>query len=241
MKPAFFVASVKRAWHRELVSRPETHAWVLSLYRAGERHPETVLDYFPAEHAPSLELAAQLRRHRADESAHTRLYERAIAELEQPLEDHQGLDVFNNAIRAATPISFAIDERTTEQDRTLRLAHFLAHAFFLEQRIAQSLEYHLEACAPLGRSSVARVVERVHADELRHTSYTREAVNTLLGKRRAAEVLALHRIAEERANRAFSARQVRRFLDRFPHAGRKRERLLYAAGALIMAGGLPLV
>ena len=32
------VRAVKRAWHRDLVSGPQTHAWVLSLYRAGEFH-----------------------------------------------------------------------------------------------------------------------------------------------------------------------------------------------------------
>jgi hypothetical protein len=241
MHPLGLVHDVKRAWHRELASRPETHAWVLSLYRAGERHPQTVLDYFPTEHAPSADLAEKMRRHRADETAHTRLYERAIAELGEPVEEHVGLDVFNNAIRASTPVSFAIDGHMSESERARCLAHFLAHAFFLEQRIARSLEYHLEACQSLGRSSVLRVVERVHTDELRHTSYTREAVLQLLGDRAGQEVLALHRAAEARANRGFSARQVRRFLDRFPDVGRKRQRLMYAAAALIMEGGLPFV
>ena len=77
------VHRVKRAWHRQLASQPETHAWVLNLYRAGERHPQTVLDYFPLEFAPSPELAEKLRRHRADEQRHTSMYARAIAELGQ--------------------------------------------------------------------------------------------------------------------------------------------------------------
>jgi hypothetical protein len=239
MPLTFFVRDVKRAWHRELASRPDTHAWVLNLYRAGERHPQTVLDYFPLEHAPSRELADKMRRHRADEVRHTRLYERAIGELGQCVEEHSGPDVFNNAIRAATPTSFAIDADTPLAERGRRLAHFLAHAHFLETRIAQSLEYHLEACAKSGVGAVSAVVETVYADELRHTGYTVAAVRELVGASEAEGVLALHRIAEARANRAFSARQVQRFLRSFPVVGRKRDRLLYAAGALLMKGGLP--
>lgn len=241
MPPTVFVRDVKRAWHRDLASRPETHAWVLSLYRAGERHPQTVLDYFPLEHAPSSELAEKMRRHRADEVRHTRLYERAIQGLGQPLTEHTGLDVFNNAIRAATPTSFAIDGDTPLAERVRRLSHFLSHAHFLETRIAQSLEYHLEACASSGAGAVEAVVQVVYADELRHTGYTVNAVRELVGAAEARRVLALHRAAEARANRTFSARQVRRFLSHFPAVGRKRDRLLYAAGALLMQGGLPSV
>jgi hypothetical protein len=241
MPPVVFVRNLKRAWHLDLASRPDTHAWVLNLYRAGERHPQTVLDYFPLEHAPSADLAEKMRRHRADEVRHTLMYERAIGELGGSVEEHTGLDVFNNAIRAATPTSFAISADTPMNERARRLAHFLAHAYFLESRIAQSLEYHLEACAANGATRVSAVVDKVYSDELRHTSYTVDAVRALLGAREGSAVLALHRRAEARANRAFSARQVRAFLRRFPDVGRGRDRLLYAAGALLMQGGLPSV
>jgi hypothetical protein len=239
MTSAGLVYRVKSAWHRELASRPETHAWILNLYRAGERHPQTVLDYFPLQHSPSLELAEKMRRHRADEVSHTRMYEGAIRALGQRVEEHTGLDVFNNAIRAATPTCFAITEETPLHERVRRLAHFLAHAYFLETRVARSLEYHLDACAHSGVPQVNAVVAKVHADELRHTSYTFDAVRELVGAHEANAIFALHRRAEANANRAFSARQVRHFLHRFPAVGRRRERLLYAAGALLMQGGLP--
>jgi hypothetical protein len=182
-----------------------------------------------------------MRRHRADEVRHTLMYERAIGELGRSVEEHTGLDVFNNAIRAATPATFAINADTPMNERAQRLAHFLAHAYFLESRIAQSLEYHLEACSAGGATRVSAVVEKVYADELRHTSYTVDAVRALVGGREGCAVLALHRRAEARANRTFSARQVREFLRRFPDVGRGRDRLLYAAGALLMQGGLPSV
>jgi hypothetical protein len=233
------VGDAKRAWHRDLASDPTTHAWVLSLYRAGERHPQTVLDYFPHQHAPWPELQQQMLRHRDDEARHTKMYEGAIAALGQPLEEHRGLDVFNNAIRAATPASFAIDDRAPPELRERQLAHFLAHAHYLETRIARSLEYHLDACAVAHNPKVQAVVERVHADELRHIGYTQAAVQRLLGEKDAADVLRLHQAAEARANRAFSARQVRAFLRRFPAVGRRRDRLMYAAGALLMERGLP--
>lgn len=236
-----FAAALKRAWHRDLVSDPATHAWVIALYRAGERHPETVLDYFPSQHAPTPALAEKLDHHRADEARHTRYYTRALellaVERNDTVEEPTGLDVFNNAIRACTTASFAIDDTTPAAERPLKVAHFLAHAHFLESRIATSLDYHLEACARAGRPAVTALVEMVHRDEERHTSYTRDAVFELLGARRARDVLAHHRRAEARADRLFSARQVRRFLRTFPEAGT--HRALYAAAALLMDGGLP--
>ncbi|HYP99706.1 MAG TPA: hypothetical protein VER96_13620 [Polyangiaceae bacterium] len=241
MALSVFVRDVKRSWHRELASSPETHAWVLNLYRAGERHPETVLDYFPAEYVEDAELATRVRQHRGDERRHVRLYERAIRALGAEVCEPSGLDVFNNAIRHFTPVSFAIEPEMDRDERHERIAHFLAHAHFLEARIARSLEYHLEACAFADAAGAVAVVETVHRDEQRHTSYTREAVQQLVGARRAAEILRLHALAEERAHRSFSARQVRAFLEQFPHAGRRRDRLIFAAGALLMEGGLPHV
>ena len=50
----------KNRWHEDLVSDPVVHGWALNLYRAGERYPQTVADYFPAESAPSPQLAEAL-------------------------------------------------------------------------------------------------------------------------------------------------------------------------------------
>ncbi|MCB9653033.1 MAG: hypothetical protein H6729_02730 [Deltaproteobacteria bacterium] len=224
----------KLAWHRDLVSTPKTHAWVLSLYRAGEHHPEEVRDYFPARHAPCPELAAKIVRHRDDEANHVRIYDRAIASLGEVCETFDGLDVFNNAIRAKTGLSFAIADIMSPSEKTVRVAHFLAHAHFLEQRVHQSLEYHLEACTRYGLAEVVTLVDRVRSDESHHLRYTGEAVIDLVGRRDGHRILDLHRRAEQRANRAFSARQVRSFLARFPEVGRQRHRLLYAAGAFLM-------
>ncbi len=204
---------VKRRWHDELVADPRTHAWVLNLYRAGERHPETVDDYFPVAHAPPA-LAERMRRHRDEEAMHARLYARAIAQLEQPLEDFVGPDVFNEQIRAHTPADFRIDDDDDDEQRTTKLAHFLAHAHFLEARIARSLELHADACVRAGRASIARIVDVVLTDEQEHARYTRAAVVDLLPAARARAVLAVHARGEARANRAFSARQVRHHLAR---------------------------
>jgi len=236
--PLSLVRSVKSAWHRDLAATPETHAWVLNLYRAGEKHPQTVLDYFPADYAPVPELAALLIRHREDELRHTRMYGRAIEALGQPIEELAGLDVFNNAIRKFTPASFFIEPRVSDDEKADKVAHFLAHAHHLERRIAASLEHHVEACAALGRDRVATVVEVVLADEHRHVAYTREMVFAVVPARRARDIMAIHARGESRAHRVFSARQVRAFLARFPGRGAQYRRAAYALGALLMQGGL---
>lgn len=204
---------LKRRWHDELVQHPRTHAWVLNLYRAGEHHPDTVDDYFPVAHAPPA-LAALMTRHRDEEAMHERLYAKAIEKLGEPLEDFMGLDVFNVAIRAHTPARFHITDADDDAARTEKLAHFLAHAHFLEDRIARSLTVHVASCERFGKHEVARAVRVVLADEVEHARYTRAAVHELLPHAQAQAVLALHARGESRANLAFSARQVRAHLSR---------------------------
>jgi hypothetical protein len=229
------VSAIKRTWHRDLVAHPETHAWVLSLYRAGELHPQTVDDYFPSWAADSDDLRAKMARHAADEVRHVKMYDRAIAMLETPRTDFEGLDVFNVAIRTETGVDFRVGESSAERDRSReKLAHFLAHAHFLERRIARSLEYHLEACERAGRSDVARVVSSVHADEVRHTSYTLDAVKSLLPRKTAEDVIAVHRRGEARANLSFSARQVRSFLRTFSRHASISHALVYRISATMM-------
>lgn len=209
------VDAVKHLWHRDLVARPDTHAWVLSLYRAGEVHPQTVDDYFPLAAAEDESLRASMARHSSDEARHVKLYDRAIAKLGEARTEFDGLDVFNVVIRTETAASFALEGSEGADLRRERLAHFLAHAHFLEKRIARSVEYHLEACERAHRIEVARAVFAVHADEERHMTYTLDAVRNLLPRRRAERVIATHRRGEARANLRFSARQVKAFLDRF--------------------------
>jgi hypothetical protein len=205
---------LKRLWHRDLASHPVTHAWVLNLYRAGERHPQLVDDYFPVEHAPWPELGDDLARHREDERRHDRMYTAAIKRLGQPVVDLGGPDVFNVVIRECTPVPFRIDEGASSDSVRASLANFLAHAHFLEKRITRSVGYHAEACDRVG-SPVGSVVTAVLADEERHVRYTREAVTELVGRSEAARVLELHRHAEAKANLLFSAHQIRECLRRF--------------------------
>jgi hypothetical protein len=231
---------IERAWkirlHVELASDPRAHAWALGLYRAGERHPETVADYFPVERARDAwpELAAAMKRHAGDERRHAALYGRAIADMGQPIREHEGSDVFNCVIREHTPISWAIDDADPREVVRVKLAHFLAHAHTLEKRIARSLEYHVEACAIARREQARSVVARVLADESRHVAYTGEAVRELTTHRERAAILAAHQGAERRADRAFSARQLRTFLAH--HAARlpARDRIVYAASVFVM-------
>jgi hypothetical protein len=230
------ISRIKKTWHDDLVRDPETHAWVLSLYRAGEFHPQASDDYFPAWAAESAELRASIERHASDEIRHVKIYDRAIERLGQTRTEIEGLDVFNVAIREHTKVDFRATREMSRDTVRERLAHFLAHAHFLETRISQSLDYHLEACERSGRTEVARVVAAVHVDEERHTSYTLAAVKDLLPASEAARVLAVHRQGEARANLAFSARQVRSFLRRFRTS--RSHALVYRVSAKMMEASL---
>jgi hypothetical protein len=224
----------KRRFHRDVVANPVMHGWVLNLYRAGERYPQTVTDYFPSRHAPTAELAGLLDRHRHDEERHTAMYAAAIRAGEQPVVDVADSDVFNIVIRSHTRESFTIDDGDPDDVRRRKLAHFLAHAHFLEKRIERSLQYHRDACERGGAAIAERVVTAVLQDETRHVSYTAEHARALLTEREAAEVFAHHRAAEARANLDFSQRQVRTCSMRFASAVRRDERWFYDACAFLM-------
>jgi hypothetical protein len=231
------VRSLKQLWHRDLVDHPASHAWVLNLYRAGERYPETVDDYFPSRHAPWPELAASFDRHRGDEQRHDRMYARAIRHMGEPLLDLHGPLVFNQVIRDCTPLGWSVREGDGADARRLKVAHFCAHAHFLEKRIARSLAWHLDACERAGREHAGAVVASVLEDEDRHVAYTRAAVADLVDRRTAGRVLELHARAEARANRIFSAGAVRACLRAFHAELPRHRRALWRLCALIMGGG----
>lgn len=226
----------KLRWHLDIVADPAVHAWALALYRAGERHPETVSDYFPHErvraHWPAL--ADRLKRHAGDERRHAALYDRAIESLGEPAPEIAERDVFNHAIRAWTPVSWAIEERDPREAIRIKVAHFLAHAHHLERRVRRSLDYHVEACARVGRTAVLAVVERVRDDEERHVASTLESLIEMTTARERGAIVALHAGAERGADRAFSARQTRAFLARLGPRIPIGRRALYAASALAM-------
>lgn len=218
------VDRVKRRLHREIVADPVLHALVLNLYLNGEEYPHRVDDYFPVHAAEDPDLADSMRRHVADEDKHVQLYARAIEKLGQPVLKLPLADVFNEVIRGHTPASFAIAAGDGRDARRLKLAHFLAHAHYLEKRIARSLEFHADACAQAAHPYPVKAVGAVLADETRHVRYTREAVIHLLPRGLAHEVLRVHRRAERQANLDFSSRQLGRLLRdhrrRFSRGGR---------------------
>jgi hypothetical protein len=214
------IGSIKLRLHRDIVADPVLHGLVLNLYLNGEQYPHRVQDYFPMAAAQAPELVELMRRHLSDEDKHSALYIRAIEKLEQPVLELPMADIYNEVIRAHTPASFAITAEDTADERRRKLAHFFAHLHYLEKRIARSLEFHLEACAHAASPYPGKVVASVLKDEWRHVSYTREVVTELLPAGAAAEVLALHRRAERRANLDFSAAQLgrlsRQHAARFP-------------------------
>ena len=228
------VDSIKRRLHRDVVSDPVSHGWVLNLYRAGERYPQTVCDYFPAAHAPWPELAADLERHRRDEERHTAMYAHAIGAIGQPVVELDGTDVLNTVIRTHTAASFTIDEGDDADARRRKIGHFMTHAYFLEKRVARSLEYHRDACAISGSRDAQRVVDAVLRDEGRHVRYTLAAARELFTHAEAEEAIEHHRDAEARANLDFSRLQIRQVIRKLgPNVGRHR-RMMYRICAFVM-------
>lgn len=224
----------KNRWHRDLVSDPVIHGWALNLYRAGERYPQTVADYFPVAEAPHAALADSLRTHRRDEERHTAMYAHAIRGLGQPVVDLEPDDVFNVVIRSYTGESFTVTDTDSADARRKKVAHFLVHAHTLEKRIARSLEYHLEACAAAGSPAVTRIVESVLRDEREHVRYTAESARDLLTRDEAHAAFAHHARAEARANLAFSSRQVRAFARRFAGRSPAHHRQFYRFCGVVM-------
>jgi len=228
------IDSIKGRFHGDMVSNPVIHGWVLNLYRGGERYPQRVCDYFQSDYAPNAHLAAQLRRHAAEEDKHVHLFSEALHSLGQPVVEIDLGDVFNEVIRSFTPGTFHILAEDSTDVRRLKLANFLAHAHHLEKRVARSFAYHMDACEPARCGEIAELVSRAKHDEEGHVRYTRVAVFDLLTLSRANEVMETHRRAEARANLVFSQRQVRAFLLRFASEIPKRRQWLFRICATIM-------
>jgi hypothetical protein len=235
------IDSIKSRLHRDLAANPVAHGWVLNLYLNGERYPQQVCDYFQSEYAPTEELATELNRHRRDEHKHELLYAKALRMLAQPVLQLPRHDIFNEVIRSFTPGTFHIVATDSIGTRREKLANFLAHAHFLEKRVARSLCYHVEACNDARSYGVAELVSKVLCDEERHVCYTRQSVFDLLPRRRASEVLALHQQAEARANLFFSQHELRTFVRCFGNILPRTRRLLYRLCAYVMEGALRYV
>lgn len=232
----YLVDRIKSRFHRDMVADPVTHGWVLNLYLNGERYPQRVADYFQSEYAQDDRLAANINRHAGDESKHVLLFAHGLRLLGQPVVELPAEDVFNNVIRSFTPDSFHITPGDPRELQREKLANFMAHAHFLEKRIARSFAYHRDACSDMKRDALAKITAAVHADEDRHVGYTRAAVLDLLPRRRAREVLALHQRVELKASLLFSQGQVKVFLARYGGATPGRRRLLYRFCAALMEG-----
>ncbi|MFM5917974.1 MAG: ferritin-like domain-containing protein [Novosphingobium sp.] len=235
------IDAIKRKLHRDVVADPVLHARVLNLYLCGEAYPHAVDDYFPVDHAEEVagsELAGIMREHMADEDKHIALYAKAIGKLGQEVIQLPEADIFNHVIRSHTAEPWKVEAAMDADAKRDRIANFLAHAHWLEKRIARSLEYHFDACAQAASDYPAKAVGKVLADEQRHQRYTREAVFDLVSKRRAVEIIESHRRAESRANLDFSARELRRLLveegEHWPAA----RKLPYKVCAFVMEGVL---
>jgi hypothetical protein len=228
------IDGLKRRLHRDIVADPVLHGRVLNLYLNGEQYPHRVKDYFPMAQAEELSLAERMRQHLREEDKHVALYSKAIRALGQPVAELPLNDVYNTVILRHTPPPGPGGRDASR----LGLAHFLAHLHFLETRVARSLEYHLDACAHAESHYPAKAVQVILADECTHAAYTREAVFGLLPQRVAGQVIDIHRRAEARANREFSARELRRLLNEEGARFGASSRAIYTCGTAFLGGRL---
>jgi len=230
------IHGIKRRLHRDIVADPVLHGRVLNLYLNGEQYPHRVAGYFPMAAVEDAALEQRMRQHLREEDKHVALYTKAIRELGQPVAELPVDDIYNTVIARHTPQPDIASLEPTDRRRAT-LGHFLAHLHYLESRVAQSLEYHLDACAHAASPYPAKAVHTILADERAHARYTREALFDLVPRRMARDLLGVHRRAEARANREFSARELKRLVteerDRFGAASRA----LYAGSAALMHGG----
>jgi hypothetical protein len=225
------VSSLKRRLHRDIVADPVLHGRVLNLYLNGEQYPHRVAGYFPMAAVEDVALERRMRAHLREEDKHVALYSRAIRALGEPVVELPLPEVYNTVILRHTPPARADDRREA-------LANFLSHLHFLETRVAQSLEFHLDACAHSASPYPAKAVDVILRDERGHAAYTREAVFELVPRPMAHRILAVHRRAETRANREFSARELKRLLCHEHSRFAASSRALYAGAATLLGGTL---
>lgn len=228
--------NIKRRLHRDIVADPVLHGRVLNLYLNGEQYPHRVVGYFPMASVEDPALERRMRQHLREEDKHVALYTKAIRDLGQPVTELPMEDIYNTVIGRHTPAP-ALQARDPADRNRANLAHFLAHLHYLESRVAQSLDYHLDACAHAAHPYPAKAVHAILYDERDHASYTREAVFDLVPRRIAREILAVHRRAEASANREFSARELKRLLTEERGRFRALSRALYAGGLALTQGG----
>src|SRR5439155_5387624 len=193
------------------------------------------------EFAPSAELGDQLRRHENDEHKHELLLGKAVRSLGQPVVELPRAEVFNVVVRWFTPGTFHIVAADPPDVRREKLANFLAHAHFLEKRVAHSMGYHLDACAGAASPVVPKMVAAVLRDEDRHVTYTLDAVTDLLPRHRAVTVLQTHRRAEAKANLRFSRDRMRTFLACHTAETPRYRRRLYRILSVFLEGADRLV
>ena len=217
---------------------PILHARVLNLYLCGEAYPHAVDDYFQTDYVSCPELREKMRTHFADEDKHVLLYAAAIRKLGAEVLDLPPPSIFNHVIRTHTPDPWKAEAHHDADQRAERIANFLAHAHYLEKRVAVSLHMHLDACAHAPSPYPGKAVAAVLHDEERHVSYTREAVYELLPKARADAVMATHARAESLANLDFSAYNLRRLLKEEKHRWPRSRRHFYYGCTLAMSGML---
>lgn len=213
--------------HRDVVLDPIAHAWALNLYLAGEEYPKHTTDYFHDRFLGfDASIAEKFKVHQTDEVRHCRMLRACVDLLKTDGSSKTSL-VYNETIKRYTPASFQVDPDDDREQVRLKLGHFLLHLHFLEQRVAESLGHHYEACASVGPSRIASAIGRILQDEERHRLYTIESAREILTRSELKEFQPMHYLAEKRANREFSLVQARHFQSRLATSMPISRKLIY--------------
>lgn len=228
------ISLIKTQLHKDICKSPELHAFVLNLYLNGEEYPQKVNDYFPEDAVEDSELLLCMQSHMQDEEKHALFYRKTITGLEQPIVELPMVNIYNYVIKKYTPVSFHIFDSDNKDQKTEKLASFMAHLHFLEKRIATSLSFHLDACHLSPSDYPEKIVNKVLIDEQKHMDYTHNAVFDLLPYSKALKMMALHKAAEEQANLEFSAKQLQTVVSHYKQHLPSSHRWLYKISSNLM-------
>jgi len=232
------ISIIKKNLHRDICRNPELHGFVLNLYLNGEEYPHKVNDYFPKHIVQDQELLSAMNKHMEDEDRHVLMYRKTIQKMQQPIVELPMADVYNHVIKKHTPEGFHILEKDSPDTKTRKLASFMAHLYFLEKRISQSLEFHADACQLSPTDYAEKVVSKVLSDEQYHVEYTKNAVFDLLPRQQALDMMSLHQLAEKKANIEFSSQQLRKVVTHYKLRINTSHRWIYSISSRLLEWNL---
>ncbi|MFQ5698694.1 MAG: ferritin-like domain-containing protein [Myxococcota bacterium] len=194
----------KRSFFRRIVGNREAYRLLMNSLAVGEAMSAVDLDRI-AEHIPDPALARKVYRHFAEERRHARLFRRRLEDLGfevTPLPPELEYETYASEFGMGTPHARLDDP---EPFSTAELIEFFSGSMAGEERACAEMEGLIASM--VDDPVTVKLLETIHADEVRHVSYATEEMNRLAREGHRDQVLqALRhsRRSEARAHRLVS-------------------------------------